>query len=191
MPSSVRLWIFRILVLAATALVLVSWFMPWWSLDVEAISIKNAVVIHPWALDNNLGGYAYYLDVDMMPAFFEPFMWVVLVFAVVVLLSSLFVKDKSVKLLGRQFNLPGLMIGFIGIGYIIVVLAALIVIFIRTREMAGDSFVLQGQSFMSMGGFEESYVDTRFGFGYWLACAMGPVLIVLALLRNKIIGQRN
>jgi len=36
---------------------------------------------------------------------------------------------------------------------------------------------------------EQSWVDARLRFGYWLACGIGPFLIILALLRNKIIGK--
>ena len=191
MSSSFRLWLFRILVLIATILVVVSWFMPWWTMDVEAISITNAIVVHPYGFENNLGGYAYYLPVEVMPVWFTPLMWVLLGVAILCLLSAFWFQDKKIKVFGRYFNLSSFLTICMGISYILVVVAAFIVLNIQTKIFGGEYFELVGENFISMGGFEESYCYSRFGFGWWLACAIGPILIILALLRNKIIGKNN
>jgi hypothetical protein len=35
----------------------------------------------------------------------------------------------------------------------------------------------------------ESGVEGRLLIGYWLACSVGPLIMLLALLRSKIIGK--
>lgn len=183
--NSLRVWLFRGLVLAALGLMLVSWFMPWWSCDIEALNIKDAVIIHPFGLEVNhlvLG----YLRWAVMPGWFAPLAWAYLGLAIAAILIGTWIKDTSIGLFGRKFNLSKLIIGIAGFSYIVVVIVAVIVMAIRTGPVG---LHLVGRSFFVVGPTEATWVSARFLFGYWLACGVGPLLLALALLRDKIIGR--
>jgi hypothetical protein len=133
-----------------------------------------------------MASYPQYLQGSEMPGFFAPFMWLYLGLAIAALLIGAWIKDKSIGLFGRKFNLSKLIIGVVGFSYIVVVIVAVIFAAIRTRQFG---LSLLGRSFISRGELEETWVEARLLFGYWLACGVGPLLIVLALLRNRIIGK--
>lgn len=188
MNSTRRFWLFRGLVIAAIGLMLLSWFMPWWSADIEDLLINNAVVIHPWGLENNMGDYAYYLKGAEMPSFFAPLMWLYLGLAISALLVGAWIKDKNTRLFRREFNLSKLIIGVVGFSYIAAVVLAVVIAAIRTGEL-GDLHLL-GRTFVSIETtYKESWIAARLLSGYWLACGVGPLLVILALLRNRIIGK--
>ena len=48
-----KIWLFRGLVLVGIGLLLLSWFMPWWSINVYEIG-PDAAVIRPWGLETQL-----------------------------------------------------------------------------------------------------------------------------------------
>jgi hypothetical protein len=48
---------------------------------------------------------------------------------------------------------------------------------------------LQGTVYLNLGDIYASPATSSLRLGYWLAWATGALLIVLALLRNKIIGR--
>ena len=180
-----RIWLFRVLVLAALGLMLISWFMDWWSADVEAMSIENAVIIHPFGLEVNhlVGGY---VEWAAMPGWFAPLAWTYLGLATAAILIGTWIKDTSIGLFGREFNLSKLFIGIAGFSYIVVVIVAVAVMAIRS---GAANVNIVGKSFIVVGPTEATWISARFLFGYWLACGVGPLLIVLALLRDKIIGR--
>jgi hypothetical protein len=68
----IRNWVFNGLVLIITGLLILSWLMPWWSCDVWALGINDAVVIHPYGLDgSNLGdNFQYVAAKAKMPSVF-------------------------------------------------------------------------------------------------------------------------
>jgi hypothetical protein len=182
-----RVWLFRGLVVVAAGLMLISWLRPWWSCDIDMIGVKNGIVIHPWGLETNMGAYTYIVPKNLMPGFFAPFMWAYLGLAMAALLIGAWIKDKSIGLFGRKFDLSRLIIGVVGFTYIVAVIVAVIVMTIRMREFGG--LRLLGRTYVILAEFQFSNVDARLLFGYWLACGVGPLLVVLALLRNKIIGK--
>jgi len=184
--SDLRVWLFRSLILAAVGLILISWFMPWWSADIEELGISNAVVIHPWGLANNMGGWGFYLAGSDMPVWFAPVMWTYLGLAILALLVGSFIRDKSISLFKRKINLSNLIIIVVGFSFIVVAVLAVVVAAIRTGDFG---LHLLGDTFVSMGYFEQSWVSARLLPGYWLTCAVGPILIVLGILRSKIIGE--
>ena len=183
--SNARVWLFRVLILAATGLMLLSWFMPWWSTWI--MRLNNLVQIRPWGLEHDLGVLAEYISGSEMPAFFAPAMWTYLGIGIAALLFSLWVKDRNVRLLRKNFNLPKFIIGLIGFSYIVVVVLAVIVAAIRTGDFFGLKLI--GSTHIDMGEPLITDADSGLLSGYWLACGVGPLLIVLALLRNKIIGK--
>ncbi len=187
--SRARVWLLRSLVIVGAGLMLLSWFLPWWGCRVPPeYFVKDVVVIHPWGLEQNLGPYAQYIYGSEMPVWFAPLAWIYLGICIALLLFSLLAKEKAVSLGKFKFSLPQVLIGGVGLSYIVVVVIAVIVIAIR----AGDFFdtPLQGHIFIDLG--EAGLVVgawTSLRLGYWLACAVGPFCVVLALLRDKIIGK--
>ena len=183
-----RVWLFRGLVIVAAGLMLLSWFMPWWSADVLYFFLEKAIVIHPYGLEvcpvEEIAGV---IPGAEMPAWFAPLMWAYLGVCLLSLLSSLFVGEKEFSLSKRRYKKAKLLIGGVGLSYIVVVVLAVIIAAIRTGDFWG--LRLQGYTFISLGYPMESDLYARLLLGYWLACAVGPLLIVLALLRNKVIGK--
>lgn len=182
--SNARVWLFRSLILIAIGLLFVSWFLPWWKCTTPAM--EGWVRIRPWGLENNLGIFAVHIDGSDMPGWFGPFMWAYLGLCTVLLLVSLFVKDKVFRFCKIRFSLPHTLLAGVGLSYIVVAILAVVIAAIRS----GDYFN------MSLIGF--TYVEEAYGnvygslqLGYWLACATGPLLLLLSLFRNKIIGKSS
>ena len=182
--SSTRVWLFRGLIIISIALILVSWFQPWWAADIFELS-KNAVIIHPWGLEQHVGEIGY-LPGSEMPAYFAPLMWIYLGLVIALLLFSLFARDKEFNIWKFRFTIPSFIIGFVGFSYIIIVVLAVIVAAIRTGEQQGLHLI--GTTFIPE-PYPGSDVTGRLEIGYWLACSAGPLLIILSLLRSRIIGK--
>jgi hypothetical protein len=183
---SKRTWLFRILVLAALGLMVLSWLMPWWAADVEAIS-EDAVIIHPWGLEQHLGEMADMIRNAKMPVWFAPVMWSYLGLALTALLVGLFIKEKAFNLGKFRLSVPSLLIGIVGFSYVVVVVMAVIVAAVRT----GDFWDLKliGYTYINLGEPAVTGVTANLLLGYWLACSVGPALIALAVLRNRITGK--
>jgi len=161
--------------------------MPWWGVEVYMLG-GDVVKVYPYGLEQNLGQFASYIAGAEMPAWFTPLMWLVVGLATVALLIAALIKDRSISLLGRKFSLPKLIIGVVGLAYIGGVVLAPLVIAIQTR--AFFDMPLQGYFTINLGGEGLfSGAMSSFRFGYWLACGVGPLLIALALLRDKIVGK--
>jgi hypothetical protein len=179
--GSSRVWLFRGLVIMAAGFMLLSWFMPWW--EALIIQIQGVVQIHPWGLEHNLGPASGFISGVSMPVWFAPVMWTYLVICIVLLFLSLSITGKTTRLGRIKLSLPQLLIGGVGLSYIVIVVAAVIVAAIRTGDL---HMKLQGMSIVME--HPEVFAEGRLLIGYWLACGAGPLLIILALLRNRIIG---
>ncbi len=185
--SILRVWIFRVLVLASGGLLLYSWLMPWWSFRIYELW-TDVAVIRPWGIEIDAPrDYLYLIAGSDMPGWFGPVMWTYLGIVIAALLFSLSARNKGFKLWRIRFRLPSFIIGFVGFSYIVVVVLAVIIAAIRT----GDYFdmPLIGDYFIKISESEYSDTSASLLLGYWLACGVGPLLLVLALLRSKIIGM--
>lgn len=180
-----RAWLFSGLVLLVTGLLVLSWFLPWWGLDIEEFNKNDAIIIHPYGLEDktNLAGA---LGVAM-PDYFAPLMWLYLSLVVAASLIGVWVRDKRVRLLGIRVNIPNLIIGVAGFSYIVVAITAAVYASIRLDEVGG--IPLLGRYYLRMGGGMLSWVNGSLMLGYWLACASGLLLVALALFRGLIIGK--
>jgi hypothetical protein len=186
--SGVRTGIYVVLTLAGLGLLLYSWYQPWWTAYIEALKL-NAVTVFPTAMRINLGDFPQWLVGAGMPAWFFPAMWAYLGIVVGVLVFSLFLGDEDRVSLGKSgMPLQKVLVGAVGVSYLLIVAACAIVISIRAPQFYGAS--LQGTIFISKADYAESYVTTSLQLGYWLACAAGAYLVVLALLRGIITGKR-
>jgi hypothetical protein len=186
-----RGWIFGILTLAGAGAFLYTWFQPWWTANIIALK-ENGITIFPYAMviGGTLKDFPQWLVGAQMPGWFFRVMWVYLAASMAALLISLFVGKEMVSLGKSTISLQKLLVGLVGLSYIVIVVGCAIVIAIRAPQFYGAS--LQGTVFVHMAEHEgnaESYVETRLQLGYWLACGVGPLLVVLALLHDKIMGK--
>jgi len=187
--TNVRVWIFRLLLLAVIGLLVYSWFQPWWQASIETIG-DDAAVIRPWVLETNMPPEVMAFVIgSQMPSWFAPVMWTYFGIVVLVLLVSLFITNREIHLWKIRVTLPGFMIWMAGFSYIVVVVLAVIVAAIRTGEYY--YMKLLGTTLIDLGGEMVANAYGNLLIGYWLACAAGPLLIVLALLRNKIMGKTS
>jgi hypothetical protein len=186
--SNSKVWLFRGLLIVVGGLMLLSWFMPWWSINVYEIG-EDAAVIRPWGLETHLRESEQALIAGAeMPDWFAPFTFTYLGIAVLALVFSLFAKAKQFKFGSIKLTLPSLLIGLVGLSYIVVVITMFVVATIRTGEYFGGINLI-GYTYIDLGEPYMSGADAGLLFGYWLACVVGPLLVLLAIFRNKIIGE--
>jgi hypothetical protein len=184
--SKSRVWVFRVLVIFAIGLMVLSWLLPWWSSHAsgEQLNQRNVATIHPYGLSQNLGTYSGYIRGSDMPAWFAPLMWTYLGICIAALLYSSWRGEKEFKIGRFKPNLSELLLGIVGFSYIIVAILAVIVAAIRT----GDYY---GTHLLGMTLVQEHpvvFVEGVLRPGYYLACGVGLMCIILASLRGKIIG---
>jgi hypothetical protein len=187
--DKIRGWIFRILVLIGTGLLLYTWFEPWWTAYIVYLNVY-AVSVFPYGMEINMGGYEYWLAgaENVMPSWFTPFMWCYLVLIIVLILLSLFPINKKKIGLGKfKLLLLQVLIGGVGLSFIAVVVAAYIVLSVNVSQFYDAP--LQGTFLVSISEIEQSNVVTTITPTYWLACGVGPLFIIFALLRNIIVGK--
>ncbi|MFN8532474.1 MAG: hypothetical protein U0556_02900 [Dehalococcoidia bacterium] len=177
------------LILLSGGLVLFSWFMPWWSARVQEIRGNEHVVIHPWGLQVNEHKILTYMPDNVnlaLPDWIAPTMWLYIGLVVAALLFSLFAKDKMLTIWKVKASLPTLLIGVVGLSYLISIFTATIIIAMRLTQ-AG--MPMMGKVTVTVGSdVGTGIVYTGLQVGYWAGIAAGVILVVLALLRSKIIG---
>jgi hypothetical protein len=181
-----RVWLFRSLVYVAAGLMAVSWVLPWWRADITAVQ-DYWVQIRPWGLDVNLKGYEAFITGAGMPEWFAPFAWTYFGACIAILLVAPWLGDRVLRVGKLRLLWARWLVGGVGFSYIVCVVLAVVVAQLRMKDYFDIAFV--GSTLISIGTFSESWVETALLFGYWLACAVGPLCIILALLRSKIIGK--
>ncbi len=172
-----RLWIFRVLVVAAVALMLVSFSMPWWVTDGYASSGSFFIKIYGHGLQHNMGQLQEYIAADETPAYQPALAWIYVgVSAVIALLAAWLKGKKSMVLLG-----------IVGLGYIAYALAA--VFMVVKNRLADSGIALQGLTatgvYKQMGMSFDSSITT----GFYLALAAGALYIIIALLQGVVIRK--
>jgi len=185
-----RVWIFRFLVLVAAVLLLVSWFQPWWAIDIEGFG-ENMVQIRPWGLEmeQRMGGFAIFLKGADMPAWFAPSMWVFLGLCMLALLVGAFVKSINLRLGKIKMSLSQFLVGGVGLAY----LAAGIVmaVYASTRMKAMMDVPLVGTAIIDLGDPLIANVYSRLTPGYYLIYVVAIMLLLTAIFRDKIIRESN
>lgn len=186
--SNLGLWLFRGLILVGAGLMLYSWYTPWWGAQISDLPGTDHMIMRPWGVEVMVAEIRTYANRSLysMPAFFPPFMWAYLGLCMVALAASLFLQKRIA--LGRfQLSLSQVLIGIVGLSYVIAVATAFAIAQIKAGA-GGVSFV--GSSIVPnpmTGG------STRFTgalkTGYWLAAGAGVFLVALAILRNTIVGR--
>ncbi len=185
--STFRVWLFRGLVIAAAALMVVSWLLPWWGSWAEQLGKADVVRIYPYGLWQNLGGWSGFIkDMAAMPGYFTPLMWAYLGLCLAALAFSLWKMNTNIRLFGKNVNLSRLIIAIVGFSYVAIIVGFYLYASWRV-ESAGINWL--GKSYVVMEITAKAYVHAGYRIGLWLACAVGPLLMLLALLRNKITGK--
>lgn len=188
-PGGPGVWIFRILLIAAGAFMVYSWFMPWWIADVAVIKGAEDMVLHPWGVEvvrqiRTQADPALY----SMPGFFTPFVWAYFGVAMLALLVSLF-WNKRMKL--GPINLPvaTVLIILVGLSYLVAVGLAYFIGDMRA-EANGISFVGKADYKDPM-SHRTMKMESALQDGYWYALYAGVALVVLGILRGLFYWQRK
>ena len=184
--NNIRVWLFRILVIIAAGLMVLSWMLPWYMAHAYGFfEVPDGVIIHPYGLELNLGEYSGYARGADMPVWFAPLMWVYLAICIIALLYSMWFRQTKIKMGKRTLNLSRLLIGIVGASYIIVAVLALIVAAIRT----GDYFNMKLLEPVIIQEYPEVWVEGSFLIGYYLVYGTGILCVIIALLGDRITGR--
>jgi hypothetical protein len=185
--GNTRIWLFRILVIAAAGFMVWTFFMPWWSANIAEIIGKQNVLIHPWGLETHMGTLEIFAEPGQMPGWFPPLMFLYLSLVMVGLLIGAWVQDKHIRIFGREYDMSKFLIGLVGVSYIVCLGVATVFAAIRTGDFY--NLPLQGHIKIDLGEPQVSDVDTGLLIYYYLAYGAAFLLVLLALFRNKIAGR--
>ena len=185
--TSAAVWIFRVLVVAAAAYMVYTWFAPWWGAKVAVLPGEDHLVLHPWGIEA-VAQIRANSDESLysMPWFFAPFMWTYLTVCMLALAASLFV-DRTVSIGRIKLPLATVLIGLVGVSYFACVSLAYAVGELRAG-WAGSNFI--GKSMIHNSTIDAKIkMTSALKIGYWLALYSGPALIFLALIRGLFVRK--
>ncbi|MEY4779908.1 MAG: hypothetical protein RLZZ607_1221 [Pseudomonadota bacterium] len=185
--ASAAVWIFRVLVVAAAAYMVYTWFAPWWGAKVAVLPGEDHLVLHPWGIEA-VAQIRANSDESLysMPWFFAPFMWTYLTVCMLALAASLFV-DRTVSIGRIKLPLATVLIGLVGVSYFACVSLAYAVGELRAG-WAGSNFI--GKSMIHNSTIDAKIkMTSALKIGYWLALYSGPALIFLALIRGLFVRK--
>jgi hypothetical protein len=185
--ASAGVWIFRVLVVAAAAYMVYTWFAPWWGAKVAVLPGEDHLVLHPWGIEA-VAQIRANSDESLysMPWFFAPFMWTYLTVCMLALAASLFV-DRTVSIGRIKLPLATVLIGLVGVSYFACVSLAYAVGELRAG-WAGSNFI--GKSMIHNSTIDAKIkMTSALKIGYWLALYSGPALMFLALIRGLFVRK--
>ena len=185
--ASAGVWIFRVLVVAAAAYMVYTWFAPWWGAKVAVLPGEDHLVLHPWGVEA-VAQIRANADESLysMPWFFAPFMWTYLTVCMLALAASLFV-DRTVSIGRIKLPLATVLIGLVGVSYFACVSLAYAVGELRAG-WAGSNFI--GKSMIHNSTIDAKIkMTSALKIGSWLALYSGPALIFLALIRGLLVRK--
>ena len=185
--ASAGVWIFRVLVVAAAAYMVYTWFAPWWGAKVAVLPGEDHLVLHPWGVEA-VAQIRANADESLysMPWFFAPFMWTYLTVCMLALAASLFV-DRTVSIGRIKLPLATVLIGLVGVSYFACVSLAYAVGELRAG-WAGSNCI--GKSMIHNSTIDAKIkMTSALKIGYWLALYSGPALIFLALIRGLFVRK--
>jgi hypothetical protein len=165
-------WLFRIMVICAGVIMLVSFILPWWTCS---FSQTTDIRIYGWGLRHNLAQLSAYVAQDITPLYQTILAWVYIGLSIVVLISSMFIKRKIAFLLQ----------GIVGLGYIAYALIA--VYNVISNRVQQYSILLQGRTSMGSGLNLQSSIQP----GFYLALAAGGLIVLLAIGGFHVIQKRD
>jgi len=173
------LWLFRVFILLAIALLVISWFLPWWNAAIDMVGLR-AVQIHPYGLTEVMGRMVSFIHGAEMPVWFAPLAYSYLGVSVICLLYSVFrLKEQKTK-----WILSG-----VGVVYVLYIIGATVFASIRVQDFGMGG--LLGKQYIINGPEGPIYATGNFELGYYLAFTAGILCILLGLLRAKFIKKEN
>lgn len=174
--SNTRIWLFRGLVVGATGLVVASFFLPWWKASIPLMKLDPALLMHPYGLE-------HFLDQSLLPYFekYIPPFWLTIVAFIFIVVDAIAIL-LSISIGGRRGKLilGGAGLAYLGFSAIAMIFAAISV------SNAGLSFL--GRSPITFVFHAPSMIGTL-QYGLFIALGAGLLCIILALLRDRIIGK--
>jgi hypothetical protein len=173
--GSLRIWIFRALVLAACAIMLVSFIMPWWTSTVDPHTEVN---IYGWGVRHNLVELASYIAKDVTPTWQVALAWSYVGISIGLALYSTWIK----KWWG-QF-----LLGLIGLGVASYAFVAMNVV-IKNR-LVFYNMPLEGPGIIAS-DLAAFTVYNHINNAFYMAYVAGGLMILLALLHNIIAGKQR
>jgi hypothetical protein len=185
--SKFRSWVYRCLIAIGIGGLITSWLLPWWGCYIIAIGMDDKIVIHPYGLWEGLGGWGGMLgDMAAMPGFFTPLMWCYFGLCIGALIFTMWKMNTSIRLIGRNFSLSGLVVGLVGFSYAAVILIFYLYAKMRVGDL-GVEFI--GMTYINPTPMIHTYAYTGYRDGLWVACGASAYLFVLAWLKNIIVGR--
>lgn len=177
--NSVRAWVFRALVLIAAAAMVVSFVKPWWSCRIHSVweeqELDKDLEIFAWGFRPDVITLKQYVAGDVTPLSMVRLAWGYLAVSVLLAVGSTWLKDNK----GRW------LLALVGLVYIVYAVAGILWIRQRTWERFGIK--LHGYTYLyDTGGID---INARVLLGYYLAPISGILFVLLALLRNVIVGK--
>jgi hypothetical protein len=184
---SLRPWLFRILVACAAGLIVTSAIMPWWTASIvsEQVGDMGTVYLYQYGIPRVLHTEL----IGEVTPFYQTVLSLIYIAVIVgLILFSIWLRGRK----GRW------LLGGVGLTYIAYAAIAVVWIAIRTGDLGtslgdvGTELSLQGQSIIEflVGDVVIFFtIDASLRFGFYLACAAGFTCVVLALLRDKIVGK--
>lgn len=174
-------WIFRVLLVAAAAFMVYTWFAPWWITDIAVIPGEQDMVLHPWGVEvvRQVRASA---DPELyaMPGFFAPFVWTYFGLAMLALLASMFV-TINIPLGPIKLPLAMALIAAVGLSYMAAVGIAYYVGDMRASAI-DISFVGEFEYTDPM-SHRKMQMEASLQDGYWYALYAGIALVVLSIVR--------
>lgn len=174
-------WIFRVLLLAATAVMVYSFFMPWWIADIAVIQGTDDLVLHPWGIEA-VGQVRMGADPALyeMPVFFAPFVWFYFGVAMLAVLVSMFV-NMTISLGPIKLPLAAVLIILVGLSYLVAVGLAY---FIGDMRATGMDMKFIGRSeYTDPTSHRKVRMESDLQVGFWYALYAGIALVGLGLTR--------
>lgn len=180
---------FRILLVAAAAFMVYSWFQPWWVADIAVIQGTDDLVLHPWGIAA-VGQVRMGADPALyeMPGFFGPFVWAYFGLAMLALLASLFL-NISVRIGPIRLPLAAVLIILVGLSYL---LAVGLAFYIGDMRAAGMDMKFIGRSqYTDPTSHRKVRMVSELRDGYWYAMYAGIALVGLGLVRFAFMWKRK
>ena len=176
-----RVWLYRALVLGVIAFTVVSFTMPWWTVDVKVGNNWTGVQIYGFGLRHNLVNLAEYLAEDETPFYQTALAWGFVGLVSIAFLWSIFIKGWKGRLL----------IGTAGLAY--AAYAAVAVFFVVANRVGHFNIAFLGWStdvYDQIQTIDVTYFAS-IDKGYYLANAAAGLAIILAIMRTVIDGQKK
>jgi hypothetical protein len=189
--ASRKIWLFRGLTAFIASLMIISFVMPWWTVDIyppgDFDARRDAIRIYGFGLQEDLGQLGDYVDIQKVKT---PFYQMALAWIYIGVNSGLMLYSTWLENYKGRLLLGG--IGFIYIAYAVV--AAFVVITSSFREIGltnwGSSFKLQGWNTFTV-DIVECSIYSKLRLGFYLALAVGGVTVIIAFLYNIIIKKAS